>query len=128
VTFAFFPLVSLGEETNLPYLYQQLKNPVYNKTFKKLFKGQHNIEAWFKEYIKNRNGVDFPGKTRLINSKPYEVYEICQPHFAYNCISIFFESGGKYAWAQINKDDGAMRFFGNPVIETKIHESKTSTR
>ena len=66
--------------TELPYLFQQLEKPAYLKAFELLFKDETNIELWLSHYIKDRNGVDIPGKELEVQGKVYELYEVCQPH------------------------------------------------
>ena len=110
-----------------PYLYEQLKNPVYQKTFNALFKKQHNLEPWLKNYLKNRDGVDTPSENRTVEGKTYEFYQLCEPH---NCggsnLYVFFEQGGTHAWALLTKDN-SQRFFGNPnsalqqALQAEIH-------
>jgi hypothetical protein len=116
--FAFLPNTAWALEPSGPYLYERLGQPAYKNTFDSLFKGEYNIEPWLKGYLKNSNGVDVPGETRMIGSKKYETYQICQPH---NCpgnvLYVFFEPGGLRAWALFTKDDGTFRFFGNPDTE-----------
>ena len=116
--FVFAPHTACAEKSSVSYLYEQLRNPSYETTFNALFNGQHNLEPWVKEYLKNRNGVETPAEMRVVGGKTYEFYTICQPH---NCpenrIYVFFEQGGSLAWAFFTKDDGTTRFFGNPDIE-----------
>lgn len=114
VLLAIAPLIAWSAEPAGSYLYEQLKNPAYNKTFNALFKEQH-VEPWLKEYLKNSNGVDSPSETRTVDGKTYEFYNVCEPH---NCggsnIYVFFESGGTQAWALFTKKNEQPRFFGNP--------------
>ena len=118
ILFSFLLNTAWAAEPGGPYLYERLRQPVYKQTFDALFNDQHNIEPWLKGYLKNSNGVDIPGETRMIGSKRYEIYQICQPH---NCpgnvLYVFFEPGGSRAWALFTKDDGTSRFFGNPDTE-----------
>lgn len=101
-----------------PYLFEQLRLPVYKKSFNAFFESQHNIEPWLEGYIKDRNGVDTPGETLTIDNTVYEYYHVCQPH---NCpgnvIHVIFEPGGAHAWALFTKNDGTSRFFGNPSLQ-----------
>ncbi|MFI3188708.1 hypothetical protein BCS42_08770 [Crenothrix sp. D3] len=114
VLLAVVPLTAWSAEPAGSYLYEQLKNPTYNKTFNALFKGQR-IEPWLKEYLKSRDGVDSPSEMREVGGKTYEFYNVCEPH---NCggsnIYVFFESGGAQAWALFTKENEQPRFFGNP--------------
>jgi Inhibitor of vertebrate lysozyme (Ivy) len=115
---ALLPINGWAEAPSGNYLYEKLEKPTYKTAFKALFKGQFNLEPWLKEYIKNRDGVDAPGETRVIGEKTYDFYSICQPH---NCpgnvIYVLFDQGGSHAWAFFTKDDGTSRFFGNPDME-----------
>ena len=113
--FLLLPHGAAAQKTKGAYLFEQLRNPVYNKTFGNLFKGQKNIEPWLKGYIANHNGVDNPGESRIVDGKIYELYAVCKPHDCPgNFIYVLFEPGGKNAWGLFTKDDGSWRFFGDP--------------
>ena len=118
---ALMPLTAAAA-TSDPYLFDQLKKPVYLQTFTALFKNEGSLEPWLKAYIKNRNGVDVPREFRLIGKQVYELYQVCQPHSCTrNVFFVFFTPDGANAWALFTKDDGTSRYFGNP--EDKIKEA-----
>jgi hypothetical protein len=111
---AWFALVA-GAAGLPPYLFDQLKKPVYLQAFNRLFKGEQNLEPWLKRYIKLRDGADAPMQTRQVQDQTYELYEVCKPHNCMgNSIYVLFVPGGAQAWALFTKDDGSTRFFGNP--------------
>jgi hypothetical protein len=126
--FAFLLNTAWALESKGPYLDEQLRQPAYKKTFNALFKGQHNIEPWLQGYLKNRNGLETPGRTRTIGSKKYELYSLCQPQYCPgSALHVFFEPGGLRAWALFNKEDGTLRFFGNPDAEMQTALKSAST-
>lgn len=98
-----------------PYLFEQLKKPVYRTSFNALFQGQHQLEPWLKGYIKTGNGVDVPSTSLVLNGQPYSLHEVCQPHNCpCNVLYVLFTPTGGRAYALFTKDDGSQRFFGNP--------------
>jgi Inhibitor of vertebrate lysozyme (Ivy) len=100
---------------DLPYLYQRLENPTYKAAFSTLFRDMRKLEPWLRGYIRNRNGVDTPGRMMDAAGKQYELYAVCEPHnCAGNFIYVLFLPGGKTAWALLTKDGDDYRFFGRP--------------
>jgi len=111
--FIFVPLKAWTVETFGP-----TGNLIYDTTFNALFKKQHNLEPWVKEYLQTQNGVSGGSETRMIGGKIYELYTVCKPHYCSgNVIFVFFESGGAHAWALLINDNDVLRFFGNPDVE-----------
>jgi hypothetical protein len=99
---------------DLPYLSERLKDPVYNNTFSTLFRGK-NVAPWLLGYLRDRDGVDIPGRILNVSGQQYELYWVCEPH---NCggsfIKILFLPGGKKAFVLFIDGENEHRFFGNP--------------
>ena len=112
------PVVAAWAGKDAPYLFEQLKKPEYSKTLHALLAHEKNLEPWVKDYLKTNNGVDSPSQSLTVQDKPYELYQVCQPH---NCggnfIYVLFVPGGAKAWVLFTKDDGTSKFFGNPSAE-----------
>jgi Inhibitor of vertebrate lysozyme (Ivy) len=111
---------SAAGAADLPYLSERLsRNPTYNKTLLNLLKGK-SITPWLREYLANYNGVDTPGKLISVGKKPYEIYQVCEPH---NCpgnfIYVLYDVGGERAVALLTIEDRDFRLFGNPNASEK---------
>lgn len=105
---------------DLPYLFERLKrNPIYFTTLRELLRDKP-LTPWLREYMRTRNGVDTPGKLISVGGKPYELYQVCQPH---NCpgnfIYVLYDVGGERAVALLTIEDRDLRFFGNPNASEK---------
>ena len=100
---------------DLPYLFQGLKDPTFNRAFAALFKNKKDLAPWLRRYLENRDGVDTPGRAIDASGTPYELYALYEPH---NCggnfIYVLFSSLGGRGWALFTKDGGNYRFFGTP--------------
>jgi hypothetical protein len=97
----------------LPYLFERLRDPAYNAGFTALFRGQHHLAPWLRGYLRDRNGVDTPGRT--VAGGRYELYAVCEPHnCAGNFLYALFVPGGRKAWAMLTRDGRIERFFGAP--------------
>src|SRR3981189_2486801 len=56
------PAVVDAEQVKPPYLSQSFKIPAYKAAFADLFRGERNLPPWLLAYLKNRNGVEIPGR------------------------------------------------------------------
>lgn len=115
--------------SDLPYLFEQLRQPAYKRSFDALFRGEGNLAPWLRRYLKTRDGVDTPGQAVLAVGEPYELYEVCQPH---NCpgnyIYVVFSKGGQRAWAMFTREGGDYRFFGKPDAQQRALLEAASQR
>jgi len=101
-----------------PYLFEQLRNPIYKATFNGLFKGQSRLEPWLRKYLRDRDGVDSPGETTQVAGMTCELYSVCKPHQCPgNVLVVLFQPGGAKAWAMLTANGKASRYFGNPDRE-----------
>jgi hypothetical protein len=70
--------------------------------------------------MESRNGVDTPGKLVSVGGKPYELYQVCEPH---NCpgnfIYVLFKIGGEEAVALLTIEGKEYRVFGDPTSTEK---------
>jgi hypothetical protein len=76
----------LSAAADLPYLDERLKDPTYDRAFTALFKNEKDLAPWLRRYLKNRDGVEGPGRAVDATGKPYELYDVCEPH---NCAGNF---------------------------------------
>jgi hypothetical protein len=111
--------VASAAAADLPYLYQRFANPAYKTTLDNLFKGKQTV-PWLQEYLRTKNGVDNPGQAITVAGKPYELYEVCQPHnCAGNFLYVLFVPGGRAATALLTVDGTDAQFFGAPDDDQK---------
>ena len=112
--------VPMAIAADLPYLFERLRrNPTYFQTLRELLRDK-SLTPWLREYMRTRNGVDTPGKLISVGGKPYELYQVCEPH---NCpgnfIYVLYDVGGEKAVALLTIEDRDFRFFGNPTPSEK---------
>ena len=111
--------VASAAAADIPYLYQRFANPAYKTTLDNLFKGKQTV-TWLQVYLRTKNGVDNPGQAITVAGKPYELYEVCQPHnCAGNFLYVLFVPGGRAATALLTVDGSNSEFFGNPDDDQK---------
>jgi Inhibitor of vertebrate lysozyme (Ivy) len=113
--FAAGPIASGRAAEALPYLYDQLKKPAYKAPLEALLRGQKGLPPWIGRFVKTMNGVANPGSSVSVEGKPFELYNVCEPH---NCggnfLYILYAQGGGQAWALVTKDDKVVATLGNP--------------
>ena len=106
VFFTFVPLKAWAVK-----IFGPTGNLTYDTTFNALFKKEHNLVPWVKEYLQTQNGVGGGPEKRMIGDKTYELHTICKPHDCpENVIFVFFEPGGTHAWALLINDKDVLRF------------------
>lgn len=98
----------------MPDLFGQLKKPAYRGALTAILRGR-NVAPWVKVFLATGNGVVSPGKTLEIGGRPYEQYDVCEPH---NCggnfLYVLFTPGGAKAWALLTVSGSKAGFYGNP--------------
>ena len=110
----------------LAYLWDIITKPAYKHAINSIVSGQP-VEPWVQGLLQGEDGVSGAGKTVVIGSTTFELYNACQPH---NCggnfLYVLFTPGGGQAWAVFTKDGKIVRYYGHPdMAKQRVLKSAT---